>query len=43
MASKIKKKQAQANLLRYCTGCGWKYKTGGDKFCGECGAQRKER
>jgi len=41
MASKIKRKQGA--LLKYCTGCGWKYKTTTDKYCGECGAPRKEK
>jgi hypothetical protein len=48
MASKMKKKtslqQAQGTgLLRFCTVCGWRYKTTTDRFCGECGTARKEK
>ena len=31
------------NLIKYCTGCGWRFKYATDRFCGECGAVRKEK
>lgn len=34
---------ADSKLLKFCTGCGWKYKILTDRFCGECGAPRREK
>jgi hypothetical protein len=31
------------NLIKFCTGCGWRFKYATDRFCGECGAVRKEK
>jgi ribosomal protein S27AE len=31
------------NLIKFCTRCGWQFKHTNDRYCGECGATRKEK